>query len=157
MGTSYLEQRRRTRLLRTLFQGLYQLHTQFISNCMLRRFQSLGIIGNLIYRLWKILLGAEECSTTFLLLWHLQLAEACKWRRKVYYVGKHRLPKKFTIINSLFTISWYLPHPVWEWMRLHVHWRSGQHRIKAKECSKPSIYRHNIFKRCFSGVQLGIL
>ena len=77
---------------------------------------------NLSYHHWKFLLGLEECATIFHLLRHLQSAAAYNWKRKICYVGKHRLPKKSTIINSCFIIFWYLHSPVWHsTMRLYCH------------------------------------
>ena len=114
------EWKRQTWLSWTLLQGLYKIN--FCPLCMLSLFfQSLGKIGNLSYNCWKFLLGPEECPTVSLLLRHLQPAEAYTWKRKICYVGKHWLPKKSTIINSLFTIFWCLPPPEWHWIRLHFH------------------------------------
>ena len=122
MRTLFQKQRRRTQLLWSLLQCLYQIHTHFLPLSRLRILQSLEKIWNMIYHHRKFLLGPEKCLMVFLLLRHLQPAEACNGKSKICYVGKHLLPKKSTIINSLFTIFWYLPHPVWHLMSLYFHY-----------------------------------
>lgn len=113
VGTTFQKQKRQTQLLWMVLWGSYQLHIYFCPPCL---FHSLGKTGNLIYHQWKFLWGLEECPMIFHLLQHLQSAAAYNWKRKIYYVGKHRLPKKYTIINSLFIIVWYLHNPVWQLM-----------------------------------------
>ena len=71
---------------RSCYGGFCKACISFIhtfSLYVLKLFRSLGKICNLIYHRWKIFLGPEECSKIFLLLWRLQLAETCNWRRKM--------------------------------------------------------------------------
>ena len=46
---TFQKQRRWTQLLWMLLQGLYKIHTHFCPLCTLKRFQSLGKVGNLIH------------------------------------------------------------------------------------------------------------
>jgi hypothetical protein len=49
----------------TLLQGFHQVQTHFCPLCMLKLFQPLGIIENLIHHHRKLLLGPEKCPKTF--------------------------------------------------------------------------------------------
>lgn len=72
-----------SRPLSTSYAFYFQLHAKAFPVFENNRKLDLSCLKNLVGS-WR---------TIFLLLWHLQLAEACKWRRKVYYVGKNRLAK----------------------------------------------------------------
>ena len=113
----------------------------------------LGNIGNLIYNHWKFLLGPQECPVIFLLLWYQQPAEAYNCKAKICYVGKQWLPKKSTGINNFLPLSdIYLTQCGTRWGYTFTS-TSGEHRIMANKCSKPSTSRHIIFKMCFSPLQ----
>jgi hypothetical protein len=137
------------RCLSTLYTFLFPLHA--------KAFPVFGKKWKLDLSLLKVLIGSLKmssyfsCSKTSSTFWSLIIA-----KRKMCYVGKHWLPKKSTVGNSLFAIFWYLPYLVWHWERLEFTSISGQHRKTAEECLKSSISRHIMFKRCFSGFQLGI-
>jgi hypothetical protein len=122
---------------------------------MWRFFQSLGKVGNLIYHHWKFLLVPKECPLISCLLRHLQPAGLYNFKGKLCYIGRHTLPKESTFSAFLPFCGICLTQcgTGWSYTFTNV---SGQETV-VKECWKASISRHIIFKRWFSGLQLGIL
>ena len=108
VGTSFQKQRKKSNtMLWTLLQGPYQLLTRFCPHCKLRRLQSLGNIVNLIISFENTCWVLKNVQQS-LLLRYLESAEAYNGKRKICSVGRHQVPKIFTLINSLFTVPFSL-------------------------------------------------
>lgn len=97
---------------------------------------------------FRILVWSWRIPEIVILLRYLQPAETYKWKEKNIMFGSTADLKKFTIINSSSCSDNCFTQcgTGWGYTFISV---SGQFRMTAKECLKPSISRHLIFKSCF--------